>query len=98
MQTERSSHQLDSVLGELAAIRETIRTAHADINDGRLADLSGMDERISQLCSQALALPAHEARATLPGLLAVRDTVDSLIADLASRAARRHPAAYRTVP
>jgi hypothetical protein len=80
MLTEQDA--LAAVRASLEDVREAVRTAQHRLDAGFTVDLTGMDARMAALCAQALDLPPPQARATVPDLMAVRDSIDGLIAML----------------
>jgi hypothetical protein len=88
MLTAHDTDELTAVRSSLVDVRTAVRSAETLLQDGQAVDLTGMDARIEWVCRQALDLPPPYARATLPDLMDLRDTVDALIETLASRPAR----------
>jgi hypothetical protein len=64
------------------AMSATLALAHGLVAAGRRVDLQGLDGEMSAICDATLALPAEEARALLPRLVAVRAQIDELAAAL----------------
>ncbi len=85
MLTEPDTHALASVRSCLEDVKQAVRVAQDRLDGGGAVDLTGMDLRMQQLCTQALALPRVQARTTLPDLMALQTTVDALIATLTRR-------------
>jgi hypothetical protein len=88
MFTDADTTALATVRSSFEDVRHAVQTAQSRLQDGGAVDLSGMDARIEQLCTWALDLPPPLARATLPDLIGLRDTVETLIEALTSRPMR----------
>ncbi len=63
-------------------LSRTIGIARALAQNGRIVDLTGLDDGIGMLCAQTLDLPLQEGRALLPLLAEVLQQVETLTAAL----------------
>ncbi len=87
MLTEDDTLALATIRSSFEEVQNAVLAAQSLLHRGGAIDLKGMDARIGRLCTGALDLPPSLARATLPDLVGLRDSVDALIEALARRPA-----------
>jgi hypothetical protein len=87
MLTDYDTQALATVRSSLGDILNAVRIAESLLHGGGAIDLTGMDSRIELLCMQALDLPPPLACETLPDLIGLRSSVDTLIDALTRRSA-----------
>jgi hypothetical protein len=88
MLTDFDAHAFATLRSSLGDVLHAVRAAELLLEGGGAVDLAGMDSRIELLCTQALDLPPPMARATLPDLIGLRSSVETLIEALTRRSAR----------
>jgi hypothetical protein len=87
MLTDYDTNALTTLRSSLKEVGDDVRAAQLSLHQGSAVDLTGMDARIERLCTRALHLPPPLARATLPDLMGLRGTVETLIEALSRRPA-----------
>lgn len=89
MLTDHDMQALESVRSCLRNVTTDVLAAQILLNAGRAVDLTHMEVRMERLCTSTLSLPPLQARATLPDLMALRETVDVLIETLTNGRLKR---------
>lgn len=74
-----------SIEGELVKIESLIATAVRLLDEGRVVELSALQERTKRVCDAALALPRAESRPLLPAMETLLAALDALTANLSRR-------------
>ena len=57
-------NNVEKVLNRLSDLNALIGEAQRDLGQGKVTNLSHLDKEVSQVCEQALALPAEDAKKT----------------------------------
>ncbi len=70
---------------ELLKIESLIATAVRLLDDGRVVDLSALEERTKRACNAAVALPRAETQPLIPAMEALLAGLDALTANLNRR-------------
>ena len=75
----------DGVTLELQKIESLVAGAHRLVTEGRLIDLSALEDKVRGLCDAVLELPGPEARTATHKLQALLGSLDNLSAALQNR-------------
>ena len=70
---------------ELLKIESLIATAVRLLDEGRVVELSALQERTKRICDAALALPKADSRPMIPAMEALLASLDALTANLNGR-------------
>ena len=79
------NNDVDSIQAELLKIESLIATAVRLLDEGRVVELSALQERTKRVCDAALALPRTESRSLVPAMEALLNALDALTANLNGR-------------
>ncbi len=74
-----------AIQAELLKIESLISTAVRLLDEGRVVELSALQERTKRICDAALALPKAEAAPLIPAMEALLSGLDALTANLSRR-------------
>jgi hypothetical protein len=77
--------EVDSIHAELLKIESLIATAVRLLDEGRVVELSALQERTKRVCDAALGLPRTESRTLVPAMEALLNALDALTANLSGR-------------
>jgi len=75
----------EAIQAELLKIESLIATAVRLLDEGRVVELSALQERTKRVCDAALALSREQNRALIPALEALLNALDALTANLNRR-------------
>ena len=76
---------VESIEAELLKIESLIATAVRLLDEGRVVELSALQERTKRVCDAALALPRAESRPLVGAMEALLTALDALTANLSAR-------------
>jgi hypothetical protein len=76
---------IETIEAELLKIESLIATAVRLLDEGRVVELSALQERTKRVCDAALALPRAESRPLLPAMEALLAALDALTGNLGRR-------------
>ena len=73
------------IQAELLKIESLIATAVRLLDEGRVVELSALQERTKRVCEAAIRLPKAESRPLIPAMEALLASLDALTANLKRR-------------
>lgn len=76
---------VDAIAAELLKIDSLIGTAVRLLDEGRVVELSALQERTKRVCDAALAMPKAECQVLVPAMEALLASLDALTANLNRR-------------
>ncbi len=76
---------LDLINAEMLKIETLIATAVRLLDEGRVVELSALQERTKRVCDTALALPREDSRPLVPAMEALLGSLDALTTNLSRR-------------
>lgn len=76
---------IETIEAELVKIESLIATAVRLLDEGRVVELSALQERTKRVCEAALALPRDGSRPLIPAMEALLAALDALTANLSRR-------------
>jgi hypothetical protein len=76
---------VESVKAELVKIESLIATALRLLDEGRVVELSALQERTKRVCDAAIRLPRSESTPLIPAMEALLNALDALTANLSRR-------------
>jgi hypothetical protein len=76
---------VEIIEAELVKIESLIATAVRLLDEGRVVELSALQERTKRVCDAALGLPREDSRPLVPAMEALLTSLDSLTANLSRR-------------
>lgn len=76
---------VESIKAELVKIESLIATALRLLDEGRVVELSALQERTKRVCDAAIRLPKPEAAPLVPAMEALLTALDALTANLSRR-------------
>jgi hypothetical protein len=80
-----NDEHLDTIKAELVKIESLIATAVRLLDEGRVVELSALQERTKRICDTALSLPKAQTEPLLPALEALLASLDALMVNLSKR-------------
>lgn len=80
-----ASQNIEAIGAELNKIESLIATAVRLLDEGRVVELSALQERTKRVCDAALALPREDSRPLIPALESLLGGLDALTANLSRR-------------
>ena len=78
-------NNVDSIQAELLKIESLIATAVRLLDEGRVVELSALQERTKRVCDAALGLLRAESRPLVPAMESLLNALDALTANLNQR-------------
>ncbi len=75
----------EAIQAELLKIESLIATAVRLLDEGRVVELSALQERTKKICDAALALSREESRPLIPAMEALLTALDALTTNLNGR-------------
>ena len=78
-------NDVDSIKAELVKIESLIATALRLLDEGRVVELSALQERTKRVCDAAIHLPKPDAAPLIPAMEALLVALDALTANLNRR-------------
>lgn len=76
---------VESIKAELIKIESLIATALRLLDEGRVVELSALQERTKRICEAAVRLPRAESAPLVPAMEALLTALDALTANLSRR-------------
>ncbi len=76
---------VESIKAELVKIESLIATALRLLDEGRVVELSALQERTKRICDAAIRLPRAESAPLVPAMEALLNALDALTANLSRR-------------
>jgi len=80
-----SGNDVAAIEAELLKIETLIATAVRLLDEGRVVELSALQERTKRVCDAALALPRDQSRPLIPAMEGLLNALDALTANLNRR-------------
>ena len=80
-----SNGDVETIKAELVKIESLIATAVRLLDEGRVVELSALQERTKRICDAALRLPREESAPLVPAMEALLTSLDALTANLSRR-------------
>jgi len=81
----KSELTVEAIGAELVKIESLIATAVRLLDEGRVVELSALQERTKRVCDAAMALPRTESRPLVPSMESLLTSLDLLTANLNRR-------------
>jgi hypothetical protein len=80
-----ASQSIETIGAELIKIESLIATAVRLLDEGRVVELSALQERTKRVCDAALGLSREDSRPLIPALESLLGSLDALTANLSRR-------------
>jgi hypothetical protein len=83
--TNPANTEVESIKAELVKIESLIATALRLLDEGRVVELSALQERTKRVCDAAIRLPRADSTPLIPAMEALLTALDALTDNLSRR-------------